>query len=970
MASSGHDAFISYSRGASASLAAGLQRGIERYAKPWNRLRAARVFRDDSSMSANPGLWSAIKGGMESSEWFILLATPEAASSEYVAREVSWWVGERGVARILLVKGSGEIFWDPERSEFSVGGASAIPASLADAYQEEPRWVDMSWYRDDTDRSDPRFEGAVADLSSAIRGIDRDDLVGENVREAKKLRRVTRLGLAALVVLLMLSLAASLLAFTQRVEATNRRDEALGQANVATARQLAAQSRNLVQTDLEAAFLAATAGFSIHQDLQTVSALHDVAGASPQLVAFRDAGAHVTATSGTPSNSLVAGTEDGQVLLWRDFVSQREPELIMTLAGRITFVGITAKPSGVRVVASSETTSTDPEYEISEVVDTETSIWSEGRVQSLDYPVAAMSPSGRTLVGWKEWNPNAVLGSVGVVVHTTDGQVAQFRTGRHRSAIVVPDDETVVTMDEYGNSSRVNIRSGQRQRQRIGMGTWMFGMAFSPDGQFFTYTNGVKDFPIWRMKGRWPKVVKSGRAPEAAPIDIDLSRGAARLLTATDGRIYVSDTQDNGEALARTLRGAGKVNTGTLHFLGKDAFISASGQSVGLWNLSRHDRLATEMSAKIPSECSGCGPPQVAVDATGARAAIVSGFGDDLLIADFEKMRNQRVNRLLKGLGWDLFLDSKITAVGWWGDNLVVYSAGRQEVVVVPGPRYASVASVWPVDLGYLNTPDDYEETPEELALVDIDGEDVYRSAASYPDFAVNDEGRLIAASGQLLFDLDLSSGSVQETPFPGGRLSRDGSVAVLLEQDLTGNGVVSDSTRVVVYDAVARRTIYSDELPGRIVAAQAASLNEVYLWRSEPDQKSTLVRLDPAQKASVDIGQVDGPTTPSALGDPLLATEDGGVVRLTDLSTAVSVPVLEVDTAVRQWTALGFSGDGKKLMVSNEPSGTVTALDATPGQWLDAACHATGRGYSESEWFEVTGQSSPRPATCEQTGG
>lgn len=965
MASGGYDAFISYARGASASLAAGLQRDIERYAKPWNRLRAARVFRDDSSMSANPGLWSAIKDGMESSEWFILLATPEAANSEYVDREVSWWVNQRGVGTILLVRAAGELVWDAERSEFAVGGASAIPDSLAGAYEEEPRWVDLSWYRDDADRSDPRFEAAVADLSSAIRGIARDDLVGENIREARKLRRVTRLGLASLVALLLLSLVASVLAITQRVEATNRRDEALVQAKVATARLLAAQSRNLVQTDMRQALMAAGAAYTMHQDEQTTSALYHAVASSPHLVAFRDAGSEVTATAGTARGTVVAGTKDGNVWLWRDFVTEPEPERILTLEGRVTFVGLTVDPSGVRVVASSETTTTDPEYEITEVVDTDTAIWSEGRIQHLDYPVAAMSPSGRTLVGWTEWNPNAVLGSVGVVVHPMDGSVARFRTGRHRSAIVVPDDETVVTMDEYGNSSRVDVTTGRVQRQQVPMGTWMFGMAFSPDGEFFTYTNGVKDFPIWRLEGRRPKVAKSGRAPEAAPVDIDLSEGAARLVTATDGRVYVSDTRDRGEARAVTLEGAATVNPGTLHFLGQNAVICASADSLSLWSLKQEDRLSAAMSAKIPSECSGCGPPQVTVDATGARAAVVSGFGDDLLVANLETQRNKRVNQVLRDLGWDLFEDT-ITAVDWWGEDLVVYSAGRQEVVVLQGPDYESIGNVWPVDLGYLNTSDGYEQTPDEPILVDADGEDVYRSAASYPDFAVNAEGRLVAASGQSLFDLDLSSGSLHESPFPGGHLSGDGSVAVLLERNLAGNvNPAGDSTRVVVYDVAERQEIFRDVLPGRIVSAQAAAPNVVFLWRSETGERSTLMRVDPAENRSIDIGQIDDPTTPSALGGSLLATEMGGVVQLTDLSTLVSVPVLKVETAVRQWTALGFSEDGRRLLVTNEPSNTITVLDSTAEQWVTAACKAAGRGYSQSEWSEVTGSSQPRPAMC-----
>jgi hypothetical protein len=85
----GFDAFISYSRRASTTLATDLQVAVEKFAKPWNRLRAVRVFRDDASMSANPALWSTIENGLTEAGWFILLASPAAAQSEYVAGTVS-----------------------------------------------------------------------------------------------------------------------------------------------------------------------------------------------------------------------------------------------------------------------------------------------------------------------------------------------------------------------------------------------------------------------------------------------------------------------------------------------------------------------------------------------------------------------------------------------------------------------------------------------------------------------------------------------------------------------------------------------------------------------------------------------------------------------------------------------------------------------------------------------------------------
>jgi hypothetical protein len=50
-----YKAFITYSH-ADMSLATALQSGLHSFAKPWYQLRAIRVFRDQTNLSANPDL--------------------------------------------------------------------------------------------------------------------------------------------------------------------------------------------------------------------------------------------------------------------------------------------------------------------------------------------------------------------------------------------------------------------------------------------------------------------------------------------------------------------------------------------------------------------------------------------------------------------------------------------------------------------------------------------------------------------------------------------------------------------------------------------------------------------------------------------------------------------------------------------------------------------------------------------------
>src|SRR3954454_18623500 len=93
-------AFISYSHAVDGKLAPALQSGLHGFARPAFQLRALRVFRDEASLSANPGLWSSIEQALGESAFFILLASPEAARSPWVGRETSYWVQHKSLATL------------------------------------------------------------------------------------------------------------------------------------------------------------------------------------------------------------------------------------------------------------------------------------------------------------------------------------------------------------------------------------------------------------------------------------------------------------------------------------------------------------------------------------------------------------------------------------------------------------------------------------------------------------------------------------------------------------------------------------------------------------------------------------------------------------------------------------------------------------------------------------------------------
>ena len=93
-----YDAFISYSHAADGKLAPALQSALQRFAKPWYRRRALHIFRDQTSLAATPELWPTIQAALDDAKYFLLLASPEAAQSKWVRREVGHWLATKPAA--------------------------------------------------------------------------------------------------------------------------------------------------------------------------------------------------------------------------------------------------------------------------------------------------------------------------------------------------------------------------------------------------------------------------------------------------------------------------------------------------------------------------------------------------------------------------------------------------------------------------------------------------------------------------------------------------------------------------------------------------------------------------------------------------------------------------------------------------------------------------------------------------------
>ena len=248
-----YDAFVSYSHAADDLLAPRLQSGLQRFAKPWWRRRALRVFRDESSLSANPHLWSSITDAMDRSAWFVLLLSPDAARSEWVNQEIEYWLEHKDRHRIIPVVTEGELGW----ADGDVAG-DAVPPELRGVFPDEPRWVDLRFARDDEqlDLKNPRFSAAVADVASAIRGVPKDELESEEVKQHRRTVRTALGGGVALIALLIATALAAIYANSQRTTAVE--NAATADAEAARADDQAALAREAEQAARAEAFAQAS----------------------------------------------------------------------------------------------------------------------------------------------------------------------------------------------------------------------------------------------------------------------------------------------------------------------------------------------------------------------------------------------------------------------------------------------------------------------------------------------------------------------------------------------------------------------------------------------------------------------------------------------------------------------------------------------------------------------------------------
>ncbi|MDT7741432.1 MAG: hypothetical protein QOE59_510 [Actinomycetota bacterium] len=340
----GYDAFISYSHSLDSRIAPAIQTGLQQFAKPWYQLRALRIFRDTTSLTASPGLWPSIETSLASSRWFVLLASPAAATSPWVDREVAWWLEHKTAEKILIVLTEGGLPWEEDGEQRN----GSLPPSLARVLEEEPRWVDLRWLRttDHVAQSDPRFRDNVADIAAAVRGVPKDTLIGEHIRLHRRAVRLARAGVAALSVLLVLAVVLAVIAFVAR-------DRAVSAQKTAVARSMVTESIPVRENDDRQALRLEVAASSLDPGTTTATALRQTLGNAPvPYTTLRGHAGPIEGLAYSPDGQVLVTTgNDSAVRLW-SLADRRHPRLVGQLPIAVHGVfGAAISPDGRTLAA-------------------------------------------------------------------------------------------------------------------------------------------------------------------------------------------------------------------------------------------------------------------------------------------------------------------------------------------------------------------------------------------------------------------------------------------------------------------------------------------------------------------------------------------------------------------------------------------------------------------------------------------
>lgn len=640
-----YDAFISYSHLSDGVVAPALEHGLERLARPWYRLRALQAFRDQSDLPLTPSLWGTISDALDDARFFVLLASPESAASEWVNREVAHWCATRGTDGLFIVVTGGELAWDQEAGDFSAS-STAVPAALRGRFASEPLHLDLRWARDVADLSLrlSRFRAAVALLASPMRGLPPDELEGEDIRLHRRARRLAKAAVSGLVVL---AVAASLAAVAAAANARRAEKE----ARVALARQVGLEAIDLPASTLDRAFLLslAAAGLEAGADTSRFRPTRTLIGRYSRLDRIRSTETPAGLTSvrgvalaadGTLAGAVLSfdarGALSSEVLRWPDGAGAPSRTRSPVGVNEVAFLGATSDRMVLRgadgglSVASGE--GTQP---------------IEGRTSAVRADLARAVMTVGESARLVDLGEGRVLADVSLA--------APLTSSLHREVTVVAVGDRLVVVDTRSGGIIGDVR----------LPSPVVAAGATEDGSAVVSLERTGGSALLRLFRRPP----GGAMTAASPVAVDLGSDVVRrVVLAPDGARLLVVT-DRRTLLLPTSGGASEaVDDGGVGIVASDLsgrYVAVGGSRLAVWDLQTGQRRMA-LPERVTAMAWG-GP----CDAGGA--CVLATVGQSLDVWDPAALTHQRLAGDTNAQALAVSPDGATLSSAGWGPSVAVW---------------------------------------------------------------------------------------------------------------------------------------------------------------------------------------------------------------------------------------------------------------------------------------------------------
>jgi WD40 repeat protein len=411
-----------------------------------------RVFRDETGLAITPAMWPAIETAMAESQYFLLLASPEAAKSYWVRREVEYWLNHRTPDTLLLVLTGGELRWDPASRDFDWAHTTAVPDVLRGVFRDEPLWVDLRWAKTGKRPSlrDAKFQQAVATILATLVNRPKDDLLSEEITQRRRDLRLAAAAISMIMSLLLVASSLGIVAAIQRNQAVQAEATAKLEAEVSLSNEYASDALASLSVDPERGILLALEAMRVQPTMAAKDALRQAVVASHVRGVVRHVPEVRTYQVGIDTSPVaVAFSPDGKLLLTgggdhlavlSTVPSCQQVAVLAGHTGQITAVAFS--PDGRRALTASRD-GTVIIWNVSTHAGIATLVGHKGPVLS-----ASFSPDGREIV------TAGADGTARVWDVGTAEQLAllQGHKGEVRSASFSPDGQRILTASTDGTA--------------------------------------------------------------------------------------------------------------------------------------------------------------------------------------------------------------------------------------------------------------------------------------------------------------------------------------------------------------------------------------------------------------------------------------------------------------------------------------------------------------------------------------